>query len=83
MAKKRKKDSVAIHKTDDTPVKNIENKPPQQIWQNFEHCWHTCVKNSKPIHLESCWAHIKSLGLENKQDKWIDAIIQFGVKIEK
>lgn len=60
-----------------------QNSAPTRKWKTFEQCWASCVKNGKDIYMQSCKAHIRSKGLENQPDKWIDAMKEFGIEIEK
>jgi hypothetical protein len=56
---------------------------PFRAWTSFDACWAQCVKNSNPTAKESAKAHLQSLGVWDDQNKWIDALIHFGLKIEE
>jgi len=60
----------------------VQNKPPQ-LWKSFDQFWNACVKNGEERHKNACKIHLKSLGLLDQPDKWIDGVINFGIKVEK
>ena len=60
----------------------VQNAPPK-MWKNFDQFWNACIKNGGDRHKEACKIHLKSLGWLDKPDKWIDGVINFGIKVEK
>lgn len=82
MAKKNsKRDRVGMLPEKQDMV--AQNKAPVRQYPNFEAFWYANVQNGKNIHLQSCRAHLKALGLLNKPESWRDAVRHFGIPIEE
>ena len=64
------------------PIQNIENQAPRMYWANFDDFWHSSVKGGSQLIKESAFMHLKAMGWANKQDKWIEGMRHFGLKIE-
>ena len=62
---------------------DVQNSPPESAWSDFDHFWHSCVKNGTPLLKESLKAHLKSMGWLSNQNRWISGAIHFGIPIEK
>lgn len=62
----------------------IQNLAPFIGWANFDIFWSQVVKGKgSPTIKSACQAHLKALGVWEDQSKWIDALIDFGIPIEK
>lgn len=85
MAKAKKKKTLSVEAEESS--KEIANSIPIEQnapkWASFEQFWNSSVKNGTPTLLASCKAHVTALGWMEKQDKWVDGVIHFGIKIEK
>lgn len=60
----------------------VQNLPPNPKWQSLEHFWQVSVKGGNKLIFESFKAHLKAMGYLNKQEKWAQAAIHFGIPIE-
>lgn len=80
MAKKDMKQK--IEETVEEVHEYIQNEAPI-LWQNFDQFWNACVKNGNNSHKEACKLHLKSLGILDRPEKWLDGVLHFGIKLEK
>jgi len=58
-------------------------QPDKNHWKSFEDFFNTCVKNGTPVMMASCKAHVQSLGHLTDQSKWLEGLVDFGIKMEQ
>lgn len=80
MAKKRKDSPQPEPSKNKRKAQN--SKETIRHWKSFEQCWASCVKNGSPVLMSACKAHLAAMGWLEHQEKWIDGMVHFGIKIE-
>lgn len=80
MAKPRRDDQSSEARASREP--DVQNNQ-HPIWTSFDQCWATCVRNGTPLLKEAAIAHMKSIGKWDDQSKWVEALIHFGIPVEK
>jgi hypothetical protein len=67
-----------------TNAQKAKATPAQKpLWSNYEQFWKTTIKNGSPLVKEALKAHIKALGHQMDQSKWLSDAQHFGIAIEK
>lgn len=61
----------------------IENKTPPMQWANFDVFWAQCIKGGNHVIKAAAEAHLKAIGVWDKQNLWIPALLEYGLPIEK
>lgn len=64
-------------------AEQIAQHKPQSKWRSIDQCMNVLIKDLKPIHVKSFKAHIKALKIDNKPDRWEEALKNFGFKLNK
>jgi hypothetical protein len=71
-------------KTSRKSIKAKMHKDATQMrWASFDDFWATNIKNGSDTTKAACIAHIKALGKWKDQSEWVNAIIHFGIPVEK